>query len=306
LILVPSPSGSGTGQTGEINVNESAAHHPNRFLADLTTAMRATAETARQATLEQCKADAEAYVEQLHSKTEDEAKELRQAAENDVTTIRDRSKARVERIHIETEERITKRRELLEQELQDFTAAIELEIARVEDRVSAFEAEVQLFFEQLLQSASSDPTTFATMASQVPDPPAFAELDRQALANELRARREETARKDAAEETGPAGSNGSNGKKEELPDFWWMDSPATLARSAATSDCECLAGCPFFNDKMADMPGTAEQLKQHYCKGDSSRCARHMVFERLGKPAVPPDLYPDMVERAEQILAVAS
>ena len=284
-------------------MNESAAHQPNRFLADLTSAMRATAETARQATLDQCKTDAKAYVEQLHVKTEEEAQDLRKAADDDVATIRERSKARIERIRVETDERITRRGQLLEQELQEYNSAIEAEIARVQERVEAFEAELELFFEQLLQSASADPTTFASMATQVPDPPAFTELDRQALANELREKREEAVRKTAAEETGP---DGSNGQKEELPDFWWMDSPATLARSASAVDCECLAACPFFNDKMTDMPGAAEQLKQRYCKGDSSGCARHMVFARLGKSAVPSDLYPDMVERAEQILAVAS
>ena len=215
-------------------MNESAAHHPNRFLADLTSAMRATAETARQSTLQQCKADAKAYVEQLHARTDDEAQELRKAAEVDVTTIRERSKAKVERIRVETEQRIARRRELLEQELQEYNAAIELEIARVQDRVTAFESEVSLFFEQLLQGAGADPTTFATMASQVPDPPAFTELDRQALASELRAKREAAARAAAAEATGPDGSNGH--KDEELPDFWWLDSPATLAAHAHGED----------------------------------------------------------------------
>jgi hypothetical protein len=211
-------------------VNESAAPHPNRFLADLTTAMRATAETARQATLEQCKADATAYVDQLHARTEDETKDLRKAADEDVATIRERSKARIERIRAETEARIASRRELLEQELQEYNAAIQLEIERVQERVSAFEAEISLFFEQLLQGG--DPTTFAAMASQAPDPPMFNELDRQALASELRAKREAAAR--GAE--GDAATEGSNGQKEELPDFWWLDSPAKLATQAQTEE----------------------------------------------------------------------
>ena len=49
------------------------------------------------------------------------------------------------------------------------------------------------------------------------------------------------------------------------------------------SDCECLATCPFFNDKMAEMPAMAEMYKRNYCRGDSCTCARHMVF-RGGRP----------------------
>ena len=173
-------------------MNETAARHPNRFLADLTQAMRATAETARQATIEQCHTDAKAYTEQLHARTDDEAASLRKAAEADVSAIRDWSKAEVERIRVETEQRIARRRELLEQELQEYNSAIELEIERVQKRVDAFEGEVAQFFEQLLQEA--DPTVFASMAAQMPDPPAFTETDRGTLTVDLKARREQIMR----------------------------------------------------------------------------------------------------------------
>jgi len=173
-------------------VNETAARHPNRFLADLTQAMRATAETARQATMDQCQADAKAYTEQLHARTDDEAASLRKAAEADVSAIRDWSKAEVERVRVETEQRIARRRELLEQELQEYNSAIELEIDRVQKRVAGFEGEVAQFFEQLLQEA--DPTVFASMAAQMPDPPRFSEADRGTLTVDLRARREQIMR----------------------------------------------------------------------------------------------------------------
>ena len=190
-------------------MNETAgARLPNRFMADLTQAMRSTAETARQATVEQCQADAKAYTEQLHSRTDDEAASLRKAAEADVSAIRDWSKAEMERIRVETEQRIARRRELLEQELQEYNAAIELEIERVQKRVSTFEGEVSQFFEQLLQEA--DPTVFASMAAQMPDPPAFSVSDRAGSTSELRARREQIMRPAAATmvET-PTGSNGT-------------------------------------------------------------------------------------------------
>jgi hypothetical protein len=175
-----------------MSVNETAARHPNRFLADLTQAMRATAETARQATIDQCQSDAKAYQEQLHARTDDEAASLRKAAEADVSAIRDWSKAEVERIRVETEQRIARRRELLEQELQEYNSAIELEIERVQKRVGGFEEEVAQFFEQLLQEA--DPTVFASMAAQMPDPPQFSEADRGSLTVDLKARREQIMR----------------------------------------------------------------------------------------------------------------
>jgi len=66
--------------------------------------------------------------------------------------------------------------------------------------------------------------------------------------------------------------------------------------------CECRGGCPFFNDKMQDTEGLGLIYKKKYCMGDKSKCARYMIFRKLGKPAVPKDLYPNMQARAQQIL----
>jgi hypothetical protein len=185
-------------------VNETAARHPNRFLADLIQTMRSTAETARLATLEQCQADAKAYTEKLHARTDDEAASLRKAAEADVSAIRDWSKAEMERIRVETEQRISRRRDLLEQELQEYNSAIELDIDRVQKRVASFEEEVASFFEKLQQE--SDPSVFASMAAQMPDPPEFSEADRSSMNEDLRARREEIVR--SPTQTPPPGGNG--------------------------------------------------------------------------------------------------
>ncbi len=68
------------------------------------------------------------------------------------------------------------------------------------------------------------------------------------------------------------------------------------------ADCELLAGCIFFNDQMAMMPTMTGMYKKDFCKGDSSKCARHMVFKALGRPSVPPDLFPNMAERAKKII----
>ena len=71
------------------------------------------------------------------------------------------------------------------------------------------------------------------------------------------------------------------------------------------ADCECLAGCLFFNDRMADMPTMANMYKRNYCRGDSSKCARYMVFKALGRESVPVDLFPNMADRARAIIGQA-
>ena len=69
------------------------------------------------------------------------------------------------------------------------------------------------------------------------------------------------------------------------------------------SDCECLKGCIFFNDKMKDVGALGSMYKKRYCLGDNSQCARYMIFKKLGKPAVPTDLYPNQQDRAKQLIA---
>ena len=67
-------------------------------------------------------------------------------------------------------------------------------------------------------------------------------------------------------------------------------------------DCECLNGCLFFNNKMGTIPRTLELFKNSLCRGDSSQCARYMIFTALGKDKVPADLWPNDVERARTLL----
>jgi hypothetical protein len=68
------------------------------------------------------------------------------------------------------------------------------------------------------------------------------------------------------------------------------------------SDCNLLATCIFFNDKMAAMPGMAELYKTSYCRDDNSKCARFRVFSALGREKVPADLYPNDLDVANQII----
>lgn len=66
--------------------------------------------------------------------------------------------------------------------------------------------------------------------------------------------------------------------------------------------CECLGTCPFFNDRMENMPGLSNMYKRSYCEGDFAGCARYMVFKAMGKPSVPPDLFPNEQDRARKMI----
>ncbi len=68
------------------------------------------------------------------------------------------------------------------------------------------------------------------------------------------------------------------------------------------ADCDCLAGCPFFNDKMGGAPALATLYKKQFCRGQFESCARHIVFKALGKPGVPGDLFPNQIEIARKIV----
>lgn len=68
-------------------------------------------------------------------------------------------------------------------------------------------------------------------------------------------------------------------------------------------DCEKIAGCPFFNDRLTDMPAIAAMLKEQYCQGDFANCARHMVCTTIDASAVPATLFPNMLDEAKKIIA---
>jgi hypothetical protein len=67
--------------------------------------------------------------------------------------------------------------------------------------------------------------------------------------------------------------------------------------------CECLAACPFFNGTLRTLPSCSELYKKTYCVEDNANCARYMVFRAMGREAVPPDLYPNDVLGASEVLS---
>ncbi|HEX8939696.1 MAG TPA: hypothetical protein VF763_05995, partial [Candidatus Limnocylindrales bacterium] len=176
----------GAAPTAEVAPDEAAAPpvqrrvrpenaRPVKFLADLVKAMQAAAEAARATTLEQVHTDSKTCVERIHTVSAEEATELKRRSDDDVAAIRDWSKAEIARIREETEQRIGARKQALERELEDHAALIERRIDRVQSRVGAFETEMDAFFQRLLEE--EDPTLFASLAANLPEAPAFDDMD---------------------------------------------------------------------------------------------------------------------------------
>ena len=65
---------------------------------------------------------------------------------------------------------------------------------------------------------------------------------------------------------------------------------------------ERIEKCPFFGGTLRSMPRMTDDIKERYCLGDSSRCARYIVAWELGPSNVPEDLFPFSMQAAEKIL----
>ena len=142
---------------------------PSKFMADLTKAMQAAAESAREESIARLQAEAKASVEQIHARSATEANDLRRQADDDVAAIREWSKQEIARIREETDERIAGRKRRLESDIEEHAGLIERQIERVQGQVGGFEAEMADFFERLL--SEEDPTRFASLAENLPEPP---------------------------------------------------------------------------------------------------------------------------------------
>jgi hypothetical protein len=142
-----------------------------KFLADLTKAMQATAEAARNETLERFSAEAKTATEKVQSGASEEIAELRRAADDDVAAIREWSKGEIARIREETETRISARKTYLEGELEGHAGVVDRRVERINGSVAAFETEMAAFCERLF--AEGDPAKFAAMAEQMPEPPSL-------------------------------------------------------------------------------------------------------------------------------------
>lgn len=70
-------------------------------------------------------------------------------------------------------------------------------------------------------------------------------------------------------------------------------------------ECDLLEKCPFFNRTLPKMPTPAEMFKDLYCRRNFYICARYLVAKKLGREAVPLDLFPNHEAKARELLANA-
>ena len=66
--------------------------------------------------------------------------------------------------------------------------------------------------------------------------------------------------------------------------------------------CEKLSKCPFYQGKMSMDSGLGAMYKKKYCEGDKTICARYMVATTLGPEFVNESLYPNMHDKAKEII----
>jgi hypothetical protein len=140
-----------------------------KFMAELSAAMQAAAEHARDETLTRLTADLKTVTEEIQSASTGDAADLRRRADDDVAAVREWSKAEIAKIREETEERIVARKASLDGEMDAHAAVVAARVEQVAVTVTEFETRMAAFFERL--RAEEDPTRIATMAETMPDPP---------------------------------------------------------------------------------------------------------------------------------------
>jgi hypothetical protein len=260
-----SPStGRGSSKTATAT---NGARKPSKLLADLTRAMQAAAESAREETLSRLKAEAKTWIEEIHSRSADGTTTLRRRADDEVAAIREWSKAEMARIREETDTRIAARKQRLEVEIEEHAAGIERRIEAVQGRVAGFEAEMAAFFERLL--AEEDPGRFAALAETMPEPPDFDDLSADAAepaATDTPAGDDPEAAMAAIQAAAEAAELAENGEAREAPEA--TDFAAAEAEALVGVDAEDDADLPVLGDeelsaRLANlMPPAAEPAGQ--------------------------------------------
>ncbi len=151
------------------------ATRPTKFMADLTRAMQAAAQSARDESLARLSAHARQRVEEIEQLATSGSAELRRRADEDLVETREWSKAEIARIKDEAERRLVDRKARLDDELAGHAESVRRRTEAVGETVSAYESRLAAFIEQLL--AEEDPTRIATLAQTLPEPPVLTDLD---------------------------------------------------------------------------------------------------------------------------------
>ncbi len=178
-----------------------------KFRADLTRAMRAAADEARDSVLAQFRVDVDRHMEAARGAAEQAGVTTRQHADDDITALGEWETAEMARIRAATESGITARQDRLETELADQTKRLSDELTVVQQQVERFQAEMDAFFERLQRE--DDPAMLAGLAEQLPDPPAFSEWTAQRRAARQEAGGRHGRRAGSAEASAAAAGSGS-------------------------------------------------------------------------------------------------
>ena len=67
--------------------------------------------------------------------------------------------------------------------------------------------------------------------------------------------------------------------------------------------CEKLSKCPFYQGQMSMESGLGSIYKKKYCEGNKMLCARYMIATKLGPEYVTNNIYPNMTDHANKLLA---
>ncbi len=194
----PAPIVAAAAAPAAAATRQTTSRPPSRFLADLVRAMQSTAEENRNTLVDALRVEGKTSVDQIHARSAEEVDGLRRVADEDVAGIKDWSKAEIARIRAETEERIAERKQELELSLEGHAALVDREVEHVQARIAEYETEMDVFFGRL--GEIEDPSEFAAMAAEMPEPPSLEEASaaaRSAALDELI--RETTAARRAPE-----------------------------------------------------------------------------------------------------------
>jgi hypothetical protein len=146
-----------------------APKKPSKLMTDLAVAIRATAEAARVAALDQLDAEAVAAVEEIRSTSKDGEAALRVGSDEDIAGIREWSKAEIARVKERTEAKIEARKVALGDELAAHADETDRSVGAVEALAAAYRDEMAAYVERLRME--DDPARLASMAETMPEPP---------------------------------------------------------------------------------------------------------------------------------------
>jgi hypothetical protein len=149
-----------------------APRKPSKLMADLSAAIRATAEAARAEALAKVDADMATVIADIRVSSKEGEAALKLTADDDIARVREWSKAEIARIKEETEARIEARKSLLGDEIEAHAAAIERRVGGVQALASSYRTDMAAHADQLVRE--DDPSRLATLAESMPEPPDLA------------------------------------------------------------------------------------------------------------------------------------